>query len=159
MAERSADELLDEFYHSYNEIDRLYSIIAHSAGLSDCAYCLMFDIAKNGGTAALSTICGEWAYTKQTISSAIKSLEGKGLIEVSFVEGSRKNKAVSLTEDGRKLAERFVDPAAMAEFRALEALNAREREQLVALTRRYADALAHELTQVTEGDGESEVSA
>ncbi len=157
MAERSVDELLEEFYHSYNEIDRFYSVIAHSAGLSDCAYCLMFDIAKNGGAAALSTMCGEWAYTKQTISSAIKSLEGKGLIELSFVEGSRKNKMASLTEAGRKLSERFVDPAAMAEFRALEALSAQEREQLVALTRRYADALAHELSQVAEG--ESEVSA
>ncbi len=157
MAERSVDELLGEFYHSYNEIDRLYSIIAHNAGLSDCAYCLMFDIAKNGGTAALSTMCGEWAYSKQTISSAIKSLEGKGLIELSFVEGSRKNKMASLTDAGRELSEQFVDPAAMAEFRALEALSLQERGQLVALLRRYADALALELSRMTEG--ESEVGA
>ncbi len=155
MAERSLDELLDEFYHAYNRIDRLYSIIAHRAGLSDCAYCLMFDIAKNGGSAALSTMCGEWAYTKQTISSAIKSLENKGLIELSFVEGSRKNKVVSLTDEGRKLAERFVDPAAMAEFRALEALGAKEREQLVALTSGYADALERELSQVVESESEA----
>lgn len=152
MAERSVDELLDEFYHSYNEIERLYNIIAHNAGLSDCAYCLMFDIAKNGGAAALSTMCGEWAYSKQTISSAIKSLEGKGLIELSFVEGSRKNKMASLTDAGRELSGRIVDPAAMAEFRALEALSTQEREQLVALMRRYADALARELSRVSEGE-------
>ena len=142
-----------ELDYLYKEADRIYYVFARRAGLSSCAYWMMYDIDRAGGALALRSLADSWAYSKQTISSAIKSLEARGLIELAFEEGSRKNKVAHLTEAGRAFAERYVKPGQAAERRAFCTLAPDERAQFMSLARAYTAALAAE-TAALETDEE-----
>lgn len=128
----------------YKEADRIYYGFARRCGLSTCAYWMLYDIERGGGSIALRSLTDSWAFSKQTINSAIKSLEGKGLIELSFEQGSRKNKVASFTDEGRAFAARYIVPAQQAERRAFCALSPEDRITLLAVAREYTQALAAE---------------
>ena len=52
---------------------------------SDCAYWMLVDTSTAGGSIAVSRLTSEWFYSKQTINSAIKSLDGAGLRNVGVL--------------------------------------------------------------------------
>lgn len=79
----------------YNAADKLYMQFARSCGLSTCAYWMLYDLTRAGGEASLRDICDSWAYSKQTINSALKSLEGRGLIEL-FLRGEQEEQGRAL---------------------------------------------------------------
>ena len=118
----------------YNMIDKLYHEYARGCGLSDCAYWMLYDLESAGGAMPQRELAEQWCYSKQTISSALKSLESKGLVALDYEEGSRRSKVVALT-----------DAAMEAEKRAFLTLAASERFELLRLVRRYASALEQEI--------------
>ena len=136
----------------YNMIDKLYHAYARGCGISDCAYWMLYDLVLAGGELPLSELTASWSYSKQTINSALKTLRDRGLVELSFMEGSRKSKRATLTEDGRVFSSRHIVPAIRAEDRAFSNLSAAEQEELVRLVRRYVDALDAQLAAVETGD-------
>ena len=138
----------------YKEADRIYYGFARRCGLSTCAYWMMYDIERGEGSIALRSLTDSWAFSKQTINSAIKSLEAKGLIELTFEEGSRKNKVASFTDEGRAFAARYIVPAQQAERRAFCALPPEDRIALLALAREYTQALAAEFERTEFAAGE-----
>ena len=147
MARSTQDSLREQSRRMdclYNETDRLYNGFARSCGLSECAYWVMYEIEVSSGSASLRGMAEAFSLSKQTLSSAVKSLEAKGLIELSFEEGSRKNKVASCTE-------RIV-PAIEAESRAFGSLEPEERKRLVALVSMYARAIRRELDALKEGE-------
>ena len=95
----SAVTLVD-FDRLLNGLDHIYSEFSRACGLSDCAYWMLVDTSTAGGSIAVSRLTSEWFYSKQTINSAIKALTARGFATLEFAEGSRKNKVVSLTEEG-----------------------------------------------------------
>lgn len=130
----------------YNDIDKLYHGYARGCGLSDCAYWMMYDLELAGGAMPLALLTSKWAYSKQTINSALKTLGARDLVELSFAEGSRKSKQVALTERGREFSRERIVPAIEAEKRAFSALSATERSELVRMVRHYARALEEEMS-------------
>lgn len=137
-----------ELDYLYNEIDKLYHAVAHGCGLSDCAYWMLYDIEIAGESALVSKLTSSWSYSKQTINSALKTLETRGLISLEFAEGSRKSKVASFTDAGRTFSAEHLVPAIEAEARAFYALTLEERRDLVRLVRRYADALDEEVGRI-----------
>ena len=155
MARSARDSLREQSRRMdcfYNETDRLYNGFARSCGLSECAYWVMYEIEVSSGSASLRGMAEAFSLSKQTLSSAVKSLEAKGLIELSFEEGSRKNKVASFTEAGRAFSRERIVPAIEAESRAFGSLEPEERERLVALVSRYARAIRRELDALKEGE-------
>lgn len=155
MARSTQDSLREQSRQMdclYNEIDRLYNGFARSCGLSECAYWVMYEIEVSSGSASLRGMAEAFSLSKQTLSSAVKSLEAKGLIELSFEEGGRKNKVASFTEAGRAFSRERIVPAIEAESRAFGSLEPEERERLVALVSRYARAIRRELDALKEGE-------
>lgn len=158
MARNTQDSLREQSRQMdclYNETDRLYNGFARSCGLSECAYWVMYEIEVSSGSASLRGMAEAFSLSKQTLSSAVKSLEAKGLIELSFEEGSqgsRKNKVASFTEAGRAFSRERIVPAIEAESRAFGSLEPEERERLVALVSKYARAIRRELDALKEGE-------
>ena len=64
----------------YNEIDKLYHAYARGCGLSDCAYWMLYDLVLAGGELPLTRLTASWSYSKQTINSALKSLQARGYL-------------------------------------------------------------------------------
>ena len=141
-----------ELAQLYNASDRLYAQFARSCGLSSCAYWMAYELVCAGGEAPLTEITAAWAYSKQTINSALKSLESQGLVTLAFCAGSKKNKRASLTDAGRKFAQEQIEPAMAAEQRAFDAIAPEEGEELLTLLRSYTASLNDEFARMTAGD-------
>lgn len=139
-----------DFDRQFNEIDRAYSGFARACGISDCAFWMLMDTATNGGEVAVSWLTSEWYYSKQTINSALKTLTARNMVELDFAVGSRKNKIVRLTAEGRAYSERYVLPALKAENRAFEALEPAERTELMRILGKFSAALGNEVELFAE---------
>lgn len=135
----------------YSATDKVYGQFASSCGLSSCAYWMIYDLVGADGDLSLTQLSSSWGYSKQTISSALKSLEAQGLITLEFCEGSRRNKRAILTEQGERFAERNILPGIAAERRALLSLSEGDRADLVRTLKRYTAALEREFSEMTEG--------
>ena len=133
-----------DFDRMLNGLDRIYSEFSRACGLSDCAYWMLVDTSTAGGSIAVSRLTSEWFYSKQTINSAIKTLTARGFATLEFAEGSRKNKVVSLTEEGRRFAERYALPALKAEQRAFGALEPCEQREIMRLIGKFSQVLGDE---------------
>lgn len=155
--EQEAGKLM-ELDYLYKTADKLYMQFARSCGLSTCAYWMLYDLELAGGTVPLRRLCDAWSYSKQTINSALKALEARELITLSLCEGSRKNKAASLTEAGRAFSAANIVPSILAERRAFCQLSSEERETILTLVRKYTAALESEFAAMqaerSEANGE-----
>ena len=119
--------------HGYNQVDKLYYEVARACGLPECSYWMIYDIVQHGGSRPVAALCSEWGYSKQTINSALKHLSMRGLVDLVYAEGSRKNKVAQLTAEGTRFSKRFIAPALDAEVKALSTLTATERKRFEAL--------------------------
>ena len=137
----------------YQKTDKVYYEFARGCGLSETAYWILYAIEVSGGQAAQHVIAEEFSYSKQTVNSALKSLEAKGLVELSFAEGSRRSKVVSLTQAGRAFSDGRIVPAIAAEDRAFASLTAQERAEFLRLARAYTAAIDRELASIAQGEG------
>ena len=132
----------------YQKTDKVYYEFARGCGLSETAYWILYAIEGSGGQAAQHAIAGEFSYSKQTVNSA---LEAKGLVELSFAEGGRRSKAVSLTPAGRAFSDERIVPAIAAEDRAFASLTTEERAEFLRLARAYTAAIDRELASIAQG--------
>lgn len=133
----------------YRETDRLYYEVARGCGLSETAFWSLVKIYEEGGRSTQAAIVSEYFYSRQTVNSAIKSLERKGLVTIAPDERDRRSKSVSLTDEGRKFCQLHIAPAVDAEQRAFESLTLEERTEFVRLVRAFTDAVDEELGQIT----------
>ena len=95
-------------------------------------------------------IAEEFSYSRQTVNSALKTLEARGLVELASSEGDRRAKVVSLTPEGRAFADEHIVPAIEAEDRAFGTLLPEERAEFLRLADAYARAIDDELTRLRE---------
>ena len=134
----------------YRESDKIYYEFARGCGLSETAYWILYAVEVSGGTVTQSEIADAFSYSRQTVNSALKSLEAKGLVELSFAAGGRRAKLVSLTSGGRAFCDERI-PAIKAEDRAFASLAPDERRELVRLVGLYTRAIDGELRRLREG--------
>lgn len=140
MADDAAT-LLERFNRSWKGIDRVYHEIARRSGLSDCAFWILYALRDAGTTMLQNELSQVWLYSRQTVSSTLRQMEERGLVEVAYVPGSRRDKEISLTDDGRRFTETYVAPAMAAEEAALTALSPADRDMLITGIDRYAALL------------------
>lgn len=136
----------------YRESDKLYYELARNCGLSETAYWILYAIEVSGGSITQREIASNFSYSKQTVNSALKTLEARGLVELDYVEGSRRSKLVSLTPDGRAFSDERIRPAIAAEDRAFTSLAPEERLELLRLVSAYTEAIDRELAKLREGE-------
>ncbi len=129
----------------YQEVDRLYYEISKGCGLSETAYWILVDVVVAGGSCAQGSIATCHSLSRQTVSSAIKSLVTRGLVTLERDEENRRSKIATLTPEGRAFCAEKVEPAIRAEQRAFEALSPRDRTDLVVLIRRFVVAIDAEI--------------
>lgn len=124
-----------EYSYLQSEIGSLYHEAAQKAGLSDSVMNILYTVTTYGAACTQSNICRLTGISRQTINSAIRKLEREGILYLE--EGSRRKKAICLTEQGQALVEEKVLPTMAAEKAVLEGWSREEREELLRLTRKY----------------------
>ena len=129
----------------YQEVGRLYYEISRGCGVSETAYWILVDIVIAGGSCPQGSIVSSYSLSRQTVSSAMKTLSARGLVTLERDEENRRSKIVSLTPQGREFCAERVEPVLRAEQRAFESLSPHDRAGLVALVRRYVMAIDEEM--------------
>lgn len=130
---------MTRYNYLISEIESVYHEAALRFGLSDSAMMTLYVLSGQGGSYPLSPLPYYTGLSKQTLNSAVRKLEGEGLIE-SVAVGARK-KELRLTESGRRLCGGTVERLIAAENDIFETWSPAEREQYLTLTQRYLDAI------------------
>ncbi len=93
-------------------------------------------------------LCDVSFQPKQTVNSALKKLDAEGYIDWSVTESNKKNKVVTLTEKGEKLAQQTADKILAAEERVFCCMSDTEIEQLMILYDKYLTTLEMEIEHI-----------
>ena len=147
MSQTRSDPLA-AFNQLYKEMDEIYHLYAKRCGISDAAFWLLYSLHEAGASRVQYTqreLCAEWHYPPQTINSALKNLERKGLLSLEPVPGNQKNKRIVLREAGQRLVEQIIVPLVRSEQKSFRELPEEERSALLSLTRKYVELLRKEL--------------
>lgn len=122
----------------YRRTDELYHELARRAGVADCAFEIMYNLMEQDGQTQ-KQLCATSFATKQTVSSSIKRLQEKGLVEI---RESGRSKTVWLTGAGKELVEEKIVPVLEAECRAVGIFDEKQKRAILEETKRYTDSLA-----------------
>lgn len=134
-------EHLKMYNQIYKEMDIVYHNYAKSCGLSDMAYWILYSIAESDTYFTQRDFCKDWFFAPQTVNSALKDLERKGIIFLEAVSGNKKNKLIKPTEEGEKFMERYITPLIQTECESFETLSKDECELMLSTARKYVSAL------------------
>ena len=128
---------LKRFNHLMGEIDGLYHDAAVALGMPDSVMGGLYTVCAKGERCPLRDICRQSGMSKQTVNSALRKLEGEGMI---YLEPSGpRSKDVCLTPAGRELAGRTAVPLMEVEDEIFSAWGAEEVERYLRLTQRYLE--------------------
>ena len=139
-----------KYIAAYNQLlkacDTLYHNAAAAAGLSDCAFWILYAVQDSDHTCTQSEICDNSSLPRQTVNSALKKLEKDGYLTLRRINGST-SKSIHLTEAGNALAQRHLLPVMEAEQRACDAFSDAEKKQFLNTFQRLVERLNTELCQ------------
>ena len=142
---------LKRFNHLMGEIDGLYHDAAVGLGLSDSAMKVLYTICYKGDRCPLRDVCRESGMSKQTVNSAIRKLEGEGMVRLEPSGG--RGKDVCLTPAGRELAGRTAAPLMELEDEIFAAWSPEEVAGYLRLTQRYLEDFREKMRRFQTGKG------
>lgn len=93
---------MKRFNYLLGETEAAYHDVSLRLGLSDSAMKILYAICDRGESCLLQEICRSSGLSKQTVNSAIRKLEGAGILRLE--QAGAKSKRVCLTEAGKTLA-------------------------------------------------------
>lgn len=146
--ESQARALLDKTNRQFNECNALYHAAAQRCGLSDAAFWTLYALVTSCEPLTQNRIAADWGIPKQTLNSAVAAMVKKGLLALCPGKGVHSGKIVTLTDEGRALAERTVGPVIAAEQQAMTRQGLAEVEQNCRLTQRYLECLRQEFEKI-----------
>lgn len=116
--------LLREYNRLTKERTSDYHRLARRAGLSDAAFWTLYVLCLHEGPVSQADVRRECMSSKQTVNSAIVRLRDEGLLELTGNDTGKdaRRKILSLTEEGRAVCERWVEPVVALDLAALASL-------------------------------------
>lgn len=141
-------QFITTYNRLYKETDDLYRRLAKHYGLSDSAFWILYLIEAAPQPITQTELVNALFLSKQTINSALKSLEQSGHIRLTGDPAGGRGKYLHLTELGKALAERTVRPVFQMEERAFHAMTAQQQRGLLELNRLNLELLRRESEQI-----------
>lgn len=115
------------------EFSSVYRNAASCFNLSECAMWVLYYIVLMDNKTTQQNLHEVMLFPKQTINSAVVSLERKGIISMRMIPGTKNLKEIILTESGISLAEHTVMKMIRAELKAFGRMNEADRKLYVDL--------------------------
>lgn len=126
---------------AYNELWRetnaLYEEWAKNHGISYYELLIIQELAGNDGVCCQKEICRKWQLPKQTVNSILKNFSKWGWVKMETSSADRRNKELSLTEEGRRRCGEIAGRLQMCERRVWERLGGAQTKALLEITRLY----------------------
>ena len=126
-----------------SETEALYHQASLKLGITDSVSIVLYTIYDTVGSCLLSDIYKKSGISKQTVNSAIRSLEKDDILYLQPYKG--KAKKVVLTEKGQGYLNATVAKLYEAEVRALDCWSAEEIDTYIHLMGKYADCFRRQI--------------
>lgn len=139
---------LREYNHIYKEMNDIYHEAARRMQLSDSAFDILYSVYELGEHCQQRDICEISCMSKQTVNSSIRKLESDGYI--TLIPGKGRSKFIQLTDNGKSLIEKKLVPFINIENEAFSSMTPAECTQMLALNKKYAQALRQGLSTYPE---------
>ena len=139
----SSAKTLAAFREATMELDNLYSRFPKSCGLSEAEYWSLLLIYE--GIVTQSRISEQLFLSRQTLNSAFKQLQKKGLIRLEPYQDNLRSKRAFLTEAGKAFVEENFLRMHRVEERAWQHMSQEDQAVLTALTRKFSSCIRKEL--------------
>ena len=129
-----------------SETDRIYHQASSKLGIANSISIVLYTIYDMGEPCLLSDIYKCSFISKQTVNSAVRSLEADGILYLEQHNG--RSKKIMLTEKGRALTEKTAAKIYLAEINAFEDWSDEEVETYIGLMKKYADCLRKQVEKL-----------
>lgn len=137
-----------EFDRLFKEINEKYSELASVIGFSESSFVILYALLELGNGCLQKDIVNQYYLNKQTINSAVKSLEKNGYIYLE--KGRGRNMHIYLTAMGEKFAQEKIIPVIEAEDRVFERMTEEEGQLFLELNRKYNEIFIDEINKLKE---------
>lgn len=131
-----------------SDMDALYHQAALKLGISDSALSVMYILHDRGDGCPIYDICSASGVSKQTINSALRKLEGEGLIYLEPQKG--KTKLVRLTQKGEAYMRETAAPLYEAECRVFSGWTEEEFTTYLNLMEKYNRGFRAEIEKLPQ---------
>lgn len=128
-----------QYTYLAGEINALYHEAAVRMGISDSVQNILYVLCERGGKCLQSEISKLTGISRQTINSAIRKLEKEETVYLE--QGKGRNTIVCLTPKGVEFSREKIEPLHRIENQIWNDWTAEERQQYLALTKKYRDGL------------------
>ena len=129
-----------------SEMDALYHHASVKMGISDSVSIVLYHLYDVGGACLLREILASSGISKQTVNSALRNLEARGLLCLEAYNG--RSKRVMLTQAGMEYAEKTVGRLYQAEMDAFDGWTEEEISAYVQLQEKYAACLRVQINKM-----------
>lgn len=126
-----------------SEMESFYHHASLKLGISDSVSMILYTIYDIGENCLLSEIYKKTGISKQTINSAIRSLEASDILYLSSHTGRAKK--VVLTEKGREYIQKTAARIYLAEMQAFDTWSDEEVSTYIRLMEKYADCFRRQV--------------
>ena len=135
------EQYLTEAGMQEKRYDALYRKCASVFGLPDCAMWILYYLSSSDEELSQQDLIDKMLFPKQTINSSTIKLADQGMLELTPIPGTKNKKKITLTEQGRKLAEGTVVRIRRAEVQAVKDMGKQKIEQFLTLYREFYGCL------------------
>ena len=144
--ERNMSRDYQRYCSRNSEIAECYHAACTRLGLSDSVMQILYVLCLEAEPCPIGLILAESGLSKQTVHSALRSLETGGYLRLEVLDGRRKGAV--LTEAGKALADRTAGRMMAAEQAVFDGWTQAEREAYLELTRRFLADLRTEFRKL-----------
>ena len=128
------------------EVEALYHQASLKLGISDSVSIVLYTVYDVGERCLLSDIYKKTGISRQTVNSAIRSLETDGILYLEQHTG--RSKRIVLTDKGKNIVERTIGKLRLAEIQAFEAWTKEEINTYIHLLEKYADCFRKQVEKM-----------
>ena len=128
------------------DLDALYHQAALKLGVSDSVLIVLYMIHEKGDRCRVYDICKGCGVSKQTINSALRKLEGDGILYLEQDKGRKKR--VCVTEKGKPYVERIAGRLLEAEGNVFSDWEEQEIIQFMEYAVRYTKAFSKQIEKL-----------
>ena len=147
MNENNNRQYILAYNQLLKECDNIYHDAAVRAGLSDCAFWILYALWETDHPMTQSEIGDNASMPRQTVNSALKKLEKDGYLTLEKIDG-KMGKSIHLTQAGEEFIQTQISPIATAEERVCAQFTQQEQEIFLSTFRTLIDRLKAEIEEV-----------
>ncbi len=134
----------DDLGKKISEISERIDALIAKTGLSYSEFAVLYTLAKDGRSTQ-KKISEEWLIPKQTVFNVCKDFRQKGLVQIGEQSVDKRERAMSLTQKGRDVADPIVHASDELGERVFARLGEKNAQKLFSLLTRFCEICDKEI--------------